>query len=123
MGKKILLLEDNVLNCELVTDILEMEGYTVTAAGNGTDGLALLESETFDLILTDINLPKTDGIEFLTRARKISGEHCIILAMTSNSTTRDGKSFEEVGFDGFIPKPFKVTDFRKYIHSLLGETQ
>jgi Response regulators consisting of a CheY-like receiver domain and a winged-helix DNA-binding domain len=117
--REILLIEDNIMNCELVKDTLEMENYSITTINNGSDALDILKSKSFDLILTDINLPRMDGIEFMSRAREICN-NCSIIAMTSDSKTKDGKSFQEIGFDGYIQKPFKVSEFRQYIRSLIG---
>ena len=116
MKKKILLVEDNPMIRELVQDILEMEGYALSTVGSGSEALTLLKDESFDLILTDIHLPKMDGVEFLERSRNLCG---LIVAITSDSKASDGRSFQEVGFDGFIQKPFKVAEFRAYIQTML----
>ncbi|MDL2261240.1 response regulator [Methanimicrococcus sp. OttesenSCG-928-J09] len=119
--KKILLIEDNIMNSELVKDILEMENYGITSVTNGKDALDILETESFDLILTDINLPKLDGLE-LIKILCESGNIVPVIAMTSDLTTKDGLTFEEVGFDNFIQKPFKIGEFRKLIKSYLDES-
>ena len=119
--KKILLVEDNVMNSKLVQDILKLGNYQITSTGNGRDALAILENESFDLILTDINLPKMDGVEFVHKFRETES-NAKIVAMTSDMTARNGKAFAEIGFDGHIQKPFKVSDFRQYIKTMLGES-
>ena len=115
--KKILLVEDNAMNRELVKDILEMSHYQLKCANNGIEALSLLESEFFDLILTDINLPKMNGIDLIGKIRERENGSIKVIAMTSDHT-EDGKTFEEIGFDGFIQKPFKINEFRDYVHSL-----
>lgn len=117
--KKILLIEDNIMNRELVKDILELENYSITAAANGKDALDVLEKESFDLILTDINLPKLDGLELIKIIRE-SGRSVSVIALTSDLGTRDGLTFQEVGFDDFIQKPFKIKEFRDTIKSYLN---
>lgn len=116
--KKILLIEDNVMNSELVKDILEMESYEITSVSNGREALDILENVSFDLILTDINLPKMDGVEFIKRVRSNS-DKTLIIAMSSDLATKDGQKFEDVGFNGYIQKPFKINEFRQYVKSLL----
>ena len=119
--KKILLIEDNVMNCELIRDILTLCNYQITSTGDGRDALDILENESFDLILTDIHLPKMDGIEFIHKFRE-SNSAVKIVAMTSDLTTKSGETFEEVGFNGYIQKPFKIFEFRQYIKNILGES-
>ena len=109
------------MNCELVKDILQLGNYQITSTGNGIDALNILANKSFDLVLTDINLPKMDGIEFINKFRE-SGGSTKIVAMTSDLTAKNGKAFSELGFDGFIQKPFKVGDFRQYIKNILGES-
>lgn len=116
--KKILLIEDNVMNSELVKDVLVLENFDVTIVDNALDALVLLDSYSFHLILTDINLPKMDGIEFLRQARQKS-KNSFIVAMSSDSETYSGKRFDQIGFNGFIQKPFKINELRDFIHSLL----
>ncbi|MDV0445053.1 Polar-differentiation response regulator DivK [Methanimicrococcus sp. At1] len=117
--KQILLIEDNVLNSELVKDILEMENYEITCVTNGKDALDLLKKNLFDLILTDINMPKMDGLELVQRIREETSQICKIIAISSDTSAKDGKSFEEVGFDGFVQKPFKVKEFRNYVNAVI----
>ncbi|WNY27958.1 Polar-differentiation response regulator DivK [Methanimicrococcus stummii] len=118
--KHILLIEDNIMNSELIIDILEIENYSVSAAADGKSALDILKKESFDLILTDINLPKMDGLELVRRIREETDQKAKVIAMSSDVETKDGKQFTEVGFDGFIQKPFKIKEFRDYIKSLLG---
>ena len=117
--KKILLVEDDMMHCALVQDILEMSDYRVQYTNDGREALLILESESFDLILTDINMPKMDGIELLERIRKKRKPQKII-AMTADLRPRSGKTFEELGFDGFIQKPFKVNEFRERIRFFIN---
>ncbi|MCL2863279.1 MAG: response regulator [Methanimicrococcus sp.] len=119
--KKILLVEDNTMNCELIKDILQLGNYQITTTENGVEALNLLKSESFDLVLTDINLPKMDGIEFIHKFGEFENAAKIV-AMTSDLTAKNGKTFEEIGFDGYIQKPFKVSDFRQYIKNMLEES-
>lgn len=63
--KSILLLDDDPEVIELITDILENENYQVISGSNGQDGLTKLQRQQFDLIITDVNMPRLNGIEFL----------------------------------------------------------
>ncbi len=119
--KRILLIEDNIMNSELVKDILEMENYEISCTADGKDALDILKKESFDLILTDINLPKMDGLELIKHIRKDPDQKAKVIAISSDTMTKDGKAFEDVGFDGYIQKPFKIGEFRKSIKSLLDD--
>lgn len=117
--KKILLIEDNIMNSELVKDILEMENYDVSCAFNGKEALEILDGKQFDLILTDINLPKMDGLELVQHIREEAEQRTKIIAISSDTATKGGEPFEKAGFDGFVQKPFKINEFRNYIKSHL----
>jgi two-component system chemotaxis response regulator CheY len=65
----ILTLDDDILFCEFIHDVLAQDGHSVVAAYNGEDGLGRLTRQKFDLVLTDIDMPVMDGLEFLRRAR------------------------------------------------------
>ena len=65
----ILTLDDDVLFCEFIHDVLVQDGHSVVTAYNGEEGLGRLTRQTFDLVLTDIDMPIMDGLEFLRRAR------------------------------------------------------
>jgi len=123
--KKILLVEDNELYRILVKEVLEMDNYQIRVVNDGEEALSALKSESFDLVLTDIALPKLNGIELIQKIREQEKKRPKksrqkIIAMTADLQTKDGKSFEEIEFDGFIQKPFKIQDFRNYVESIIG---
>ena len=123
--KKILLVEDNELYRILVKEVLEMDNYQIRVVNDGEEALSALKSESFDLVLTDIALPKLNGIELIQKIREQEKKQPKksrqkIIAMTADLQTKDGKSFEEIEFDGFIQKPFKIQDFRNYVESIIG---
>jgi Response regulators consisting of a CheY-like receiver domain and a winged-helix DNA-binding domain len=123
--KKILLVEDNELYRILVKEVLEMDNYQIRVVNDGEEALSALKSESFDLVLTDIALPKLNGIELTQKIREQEKKQPKksrqkIIAMTADLQTKDGKSFEEIDFDGFIQKPFKIQDFRNYVESIIG---
>jgi two-component system capsular synthesis sensor histidine kinase RcsC len=111
-----------MISSELVIDILELSGYEVTWATDGQEALFLLDKESFDLILADIHLPRMDGIEFIRVVRKkpiTSAKY--IVAMTSDIATKDGKRFQDIGYEKKKKKPFKLNDFRAYVSALLED--
>ncbi|WP_338101904.1 response regulator [Methanolapillus millepedarum] len=119
MGK-ILLVEDNSMNRELVKDILETFDCDVVGVEDGFKALSLIEKNEFDLILIDINLPKMNGVELAQKIRNSGYKYGKLVALTANECTLSGQRFQDVGFDGHIQKPFQINDFRKKVEKYLS---
>ncbi len=110
---KILLVEDKPMNQKLATILLEKKGWNVTTAINGREALDLLGTESFDLVLMDIQMPEMDGLEATQhiRAREAeAGEHIPIIAMTAHAMEGDREKFMEAGMDGYVSKPINPED-------------
>jgi len=104
----ILLAEDNLVNQRVARAILEKGGHTVVVTNNGRRALALLEEETFDLVLMDVQMPEMDGFEATAAIRekeKTSGVHVPIIAMTAHAITGDRERCLSAGMDDYISKP------------------
>ena len=118
---KILVVEDNPLNMELVTGLLEAAGYAVRQAFSAEDGLLLAQQERPDLILMDIRLPGMDGhaaVQVLKqdpRTRNIP-----TLALTAQAMKGDDEVALQAGFDGYITKPIDTRTFPQTVARLLG---
>ena len=105
-GETILVVEDNPLNMELVSDILEAQGYEVRQAINGKEAVQEVETHLPDLILMDIQLPGLDGLT-VTGIIKDNPEtaHVPIIALTAHAMRGDEEKAREAGCDGYISKP------------------
>jgi CheY-like chemotaxis protein len=106
---RILLAEDNVVNQRLAQRMLEKAGHTVVIAGNGLRALQLLDSQEFDAILMDVQMPEMDGLEATRRIReaeKTSGCHIPVIAMTAHAMVGDRERCLNVGMDDYLSKPF-----------------
>jgi PAS domain S-box-containing protein len=105
-GSKILLVEDNEINQELVLELLLMNGLEVKTATDGKEALSLLACEDFDGVLMDIQMPVMDGYE---ATRKIREQDCFkelpIIAMTANAMASDREKVLAVGMNDHIAKP------------------
>lgn len=122
-GEKILIVEDNPLNLELISDILEAKGYAITAAVTGTDALKQVDIEAPDLILMDIQLPGIDGLTVTGMIKKKPGlEDIPIIALTAHAMRGDEKKAREAGCDGYISKPIDTRAITKTIQSFLDGT-
>jgi CheY-like chemotaxis protein len=108
---RILLAEDNAVNQTLAKRLLEKRGHRVAVTGNGSEALAALHDEAFDLVLMDVQMPEMDGIEATAaiRAReRASGAHVPIIAMTAHAMKGDQERCVAAGMDGYVSKPISA---------------
>ena len=119
-GETILVVEDNPLNMELVTDILEAHGYEVRQAINGKEAVQEVESHLPDLILMDIQLPGLDGLT-VTGIIKDNPEaaHVPIIALTAHAMRGDEEKAREAGCYGYISKPIDTRSLPQTIRQFL----
>lgn len=119
----ILIIEDNPLNLELATDLLEAAGYTIRQARSAEEGVALARAEPPDLILMDLRLPGTDGyaaVKWLKQDPRT--KHIPTAALTAQAMTGDEERAREAGFDGYITKPIDTRTLSQTVARLLGGT-
>lgn len=108
-GTRILLVEDNITNQEIASTILENEGATVSIANHGLDALDLLDKNTFDVVLMDMQMPVMDGLTATKEIRKRYDEFTLpVLAMTANAMREDVEACLNVGMNAHIAKPIHV---------------
>jgi two-component system sensor histidine kinase/response regulator len=117
----ILLAEDGLVNQRVAENLLEQRGHKVTVANNGREALAALESESFDIVLMDVQMPTMDGFEATATIRereKTTGGHIPIIAMTAHAMKGDRERCLEAGMDGYIAKPIRAN----YLYETIEET-
>lgn len=115
-GQKIIVVEDNPMNMELATALLEVSGYTVIQAETAEEGIALAKIESPDLILMDISLPGMDGLEATGNLKKDPVTKDIpVIAMTAHAMKGDEEKALTAGCSGYIPKPFDTREFPKAV--------
>ncbi len=117
---KILLVEDNEMNRDMLSRRLQRKGYSVVTAEDGEKGLLLARSEMPDLILMDISLPLMGGWE-VTRLLKAddSTRHIPIIALTAHAWVTDREKAIEAGCDDYDTKPVEFTRLSEKIENLL----
>ena len=113
----ILLVDDEEPVQKLLTYPLEREGYRVVPARNGQEALDLFASESPDLVVLDITLPRLDGLEVCKRLRARSTVPIIML--TARDEELDKVVGLELGADDYITKPFSIREFRSRVRALL----
>jgi signal transduction histidine kinase/ActR/RegA family two-component response regulator len=118
---RILLVEDEFINRTLAVTVLEREGWLVSVAENGKQALQLLESDNFDVVLMDIQMPEMNGYEatIAIRNREQGGRHLPIIAMTAYAVKGDREKCLASGMDGYISKPIKPDRLREEIETVL----
>jgi len=121
---RILLVEDNVVNQQVLTLLLERAGYRVEVAGNGREALEAFEKRGFDLVLMDLQMPEMDGLRAtrLIRAReKAVGGRVPIVAVTANALPGERQRCLAAGMDDYLSKPVRGADLFPAIERLAGQ--
>ena len=113
-GRRILLVEDNEINCIVANEILTQAGLRVTLAGNGQVALDLLAHQTFDIVLMDIQMPVMDGITATRHIRQQVPHAALpIVAMTAHAMPEDVQKSLDAGMNAHITKPIDSTELFK----------
>jgi two-component system sensor histidine kinase/response regulator len=110
-GLHILLAEDNLVNQKVATRLLERRGHRVVLATTGEEALAALAQQSFDLVLMDVHMPGTDGIQTTLKIRereKLTGLHQTVIAMTALAMKGDRDRCLASGMDGYLSKPIDL---------------
>lgn len=118
--KKILIVDDNQMNLELVFDLLEVNGYQVLQAEDAKTGIDIAKKEIPDLILMDVQLPGMDGLQ-ATRILKedVETRDIPIVALTAHAMKGDGGKILKAGCAGYITKPIDTREFPKTVAGFL----
>ena len=118
---RILVAEDNVLNQMLIKAILDKEKVKFDFAGNGQEVLNLLELNTYDIILMDIQMPIMDGLTATKIIRNQLHSSIPILALTANTSINDEKEYRKSGMNDQLSKPFKREELLQKISLLISK--
>jgi two-component system cell cycle response regulator DivK len=119
---KILLIEDNEMNRDMLSRRLERRGYQVAIAVDGEQGVAMAQSESPDLILMDLSLPTLDGLEAARRLKAAPETQAIpIIALTAHAMVGDREKAIEAGCDDYDTKPIELPRLLDKIQNILGK--
>jgi len=107
--KRILLVEDDAVNQTMTTQLLEKMGHDVELAETGSEALDVLQDQSFDVVLMDIQMPEMDGLEATRSIREewASDEQPYVVALTAAVMEEDRERCEEAGMDAFLSKPIQ----------------
>ncbi len=118
--KKILVIEDNPMNMELVVDLLETYDFIVFAAENAESGIDLAKKHIPDLILMDISLPGMDGLVATTILKNDDVTKSIpVIALTAHAMDGDEEKALIAGCDSFLTKPIDTRQFPKKVAEII----
>ena len=117
---RVLLAEDNVLNQEVATEMLELLGFQVDVVGNGKEAVAAVKNQEYHLIFMDCQMPEMDGYEATRQIRQLEqdirfNKPTPIIAITANAMNTDEEKCKLAGMDEFLPKPFSLQGLESVI--------
>ena len=121
---RVLLVEDTPANQKLAAFILQERGHTVDIAGNGRDGINIAGRNDYDVILMDVQMPGTDGLEATKaiRAQEKSGRRVPIIAMTAHAMKGDRERCLAAGMDAYLSKPIDSREMISLVESLAASS-
>ena len=117
MTERVLLIDDDKKLAVMIKEFLYDNGFNVTAAYNGADGIELHQSQKFDAVILDLMLPDTDGLEICRRLR--SKSNIPVLMLTAKGDPLDRVIGLELGADDYLPKPFEPRELLARLRAIL----
>jgi len=121
MGKKVLFVDDSASMRQVVGLAINGAGYEVTTAEDGKDGLAKMDTQKFDIIISDVNMPNMNGIEMVTAARQNALNKFAPVIMLTTEAGDDMKAKgKAAGAKAWVVKPFKPDQLLGVIQKLIG---
>lgn len=117
----VLVVDDEPNLLEMISDCLVLAGHDVELASDGFQAHQLMRSQSFDLLVTDVNMPKMDGYELVDRLRKAGDDTPVIFLTARNDRPDVAKGFR-IGADDYITKPFGIEEFSLRVTALLRRT-
>ncbi len=123
--RRILLVEDDIINQKVIKEMLEEGGHTVAIANSGMEALKVFQKEPIDVILMDIQMPGMNGVETAKRIRmlKPSGESVPIIALTAYMLHGDTEQLSEMGMDGYLSKPIQLQELYQMVDHMASRKE
>ncbi|MGY8771159.1 MAG: response regulator transcription factor [Pirellulales bacterium] len=118
--KQILIVDDDAEIIETIRYALESQGYQVSVARDGNQGLALAERESPDLVILDMMMPKRSGFLVLEKLRQTQKVPIKVIMVTANEGSRHKAYAEMLGVDDYIRKPFPMDRLIESVKNLIG---
>ncbi|MCJ8312333.1 MAG: response regulator [Saccharospirillaceae bacterium] len=116
----ILTVDDNDAMRRMISHTLCLGGYVVAEAPSAQDALDKMENQSFDLIITDMNMPNMNGIEFTKAIRQLNNHRTVpVLILSTENKESLKKNASTAGANGWIVKPFSPTDLIDKVRSVI----
>lgn len=119
-GKRILIVDDSKINLKVANNILKPYDFQIVNAASGFEALELAETQTFDLILMDIMMPKMNGVEALRRLKEIPGFDIPVVALTADAIEGQDEKYIQAGFHDYLSKPIDRYQLNRVLNKFLG---
>lgn len=122
MTLRVLVVDDNELTLELVSKILELDGYQVDVAYNASDAMNLIQSISHDLLILDVMMPDMNGYDLCKTLRQPPFAISVpILILTAEGNDQDTVHALGCGANDLLTKPFKIDDLRRHVKDLIQD--
>ncbi len=121
LTKRILIVDDNPNMSTLLSDILEIFDFQGCHAADGSEALEQLRRTRYDMVFTDLRMPKMDGCALL-KAIKAEHPELPVVVVTGYTIGEGQDAFLSAKADGFLNKPFKVNEIQSLLYKLLGHS-
>ncbi len=118
--KRILLIDDEIRLRDNTAEILELNGYMIVKARDGMEGFVKAMDVLPDLILCDVMMPNCDGYDFLVRIKKSHLSHIPVILLTARTEIEDENRGIALGANGYITKPFEISEVISSIEAILN---
>ena len=118
--KEILIVDDDKDLSFIISEMLESYGYSVTTAESGDEAFGLLSQHTYHLILLDINLPDTTGLELCRELRRVS--QVPVIFASARTSENDRITGFDIGGDDYLPKPYSMKELLSRVNALIRRT-
>lgn len=119
--KKLLLVEDDSLMLEVLKELLSDSGVSVDTSINGAEGYRKFSENDYDLIISDIQMPVLNGVEFLKKVRSKDSQSPKFMLLTGYSTYKNEEVFK-LGANSLMNKPFEFDDLINEVQKLLNDS-
>ena len=110
---RILIVEDNTVNRNLILRLVQKQGHTGILAGNGREALQIIASQPVDLVLMDVQMPEMDGFaatQLIRKAEQQTGAHLPVIAVTAHAIQGDRERCLAAGMDAYVAKPIRLSE-------------
>jgi DNA-binding response OmpR family regulator len=121
---KVLVVDDDPVIVELLRVNFEIEGFEVVSAGDGTEGFERTLADRPDVVLSDIMMPRVDGLQLLTRLKRDVGTRSLpVILLSAKAQTAEVQQGLDMGADDYVTKPFDPLELIDRVNAVLAKSR